>query len=210
MTNKFFKKIKAIRSSEPLQSRGFTLMETLVAVLVLSLAITGPLTMAERGLRAALTAKDQTVAFYLAQDAIEFVRYARDTNCLVAGASATGCPPAVWITGNANPAQTISLAPCVSSSGTAACTIDVIAGSAPAGCVGGVCSVINYDAARNYFTYGSGTASPFTRTVSITSPVCNAGATVCNANEVLVSVKVTWSDPVNHTVIVKESLLDWQ
>ena len=69
-------------------------METLIAVLVLSLAITGPLTIAQKGLQAALISKDQDTAFYLARDAVEYVRFVRDTNCLKAGAPAGGCPAA--------------------------------------------------------------------------------------------------------------------
>ena len=67
-------------------------METLIAVFVLSLAITGPFMIAQKGLQAGLISKDQITAFYLAQDAIEYIRYARDTNCLVAGSVAGGCP----------------------------------------------------------------------------------------------------------------------
>ncbi len=185
-------------------------METLIAVLVLTLAITGPLAISQKGLRTALIAKDQISAFYLAQDAIEFIRYARDTNCLAAGTVVGGCPVAQWAAGNSNPAQTINLTPCISTTGTSACTVDVIAGSQPAACSSGICAAINYDSSRNYYTYGSGSASIFTRTINITSPVCNAGATLCNTSEAAISVKVSWSDPAPHSITVKESLLDWQ
>lgn len=190
--------------------KGFTLMETLVAVTILTLAITGPLTIAQKGLQAALISKDKITAYYLAQDAIEYLRYARDTNCLVAGSPATGCPAAQWLLGNGNTLQTINLAACISPGGTSACTVDVIAGTQPAVCTSGVCPAINYDASRNYFTYASGSASIFTRTISITSPVCGAGNTPCNANEISVSVKVAWSDPISHSITVKESVFDWQ
>ena len=187
---------------------GFTLMETLVAVLVLSLAITGPLAIAQKGLQAALISKDQISAFYLAQDAIEYIRYARDTNCLAAGSSAGGCPVGQWLVGNNNATQSINLVACVGTVGTNACTTDSIAASAPIACVSGICAPIKYDASHNYYTYGSGSASIFTRAVTITTPVCN-GST-CNASEAQVSVKVTWSDPIPHTVTVKEDILDWQ
>ena len=51
-------------------ARGFTLIETLIAVLILTTAIAGPLTIASKGLTATLVAKDQISAFYLAQDAV--------------------------------------------------------------------------------------------------------------------------------------------
>lgn len=185
-------------------------METLVAVMVLSLAIVGPLTIAQKGLQTALISKDQIGAFYLAQDAIEYIRYARDTNCLAAGSVVGGCPTLQWVAGNGNPAQSVNLAPCISAAGASACTVDVIAGSQPAACTGGICAAINYDTTHNYYTYGSGSASIYTRTISITSPVCNAGATLCNSSEAYISVKVSWSDPIAHSITVKESLLDWQ
>jgi prepilin-type N-terminal cleavage/methylation domain-containing protein len=64
------------------QARGFTLVETLVAVLLLTVAIAGPLTIISKSLITALVAKDQVTAFFLAQDAVEYVRFVRDTNKL--------------------------------------------------------------------------------------------------------------------------------
>ncbi len=59
---------------------GFTLVETLVAISILMLAVTGPLYYASEALRAATYAKDQITAFYLAQDAFEQIRKIRDEN----------------------------------------------------------------------------------------------------------------------------------
>jgi prepilin-type N-terminal cleavage/methylation domain-containing protein len=63
-----------------LQQKGFTLVETLVAISILMLAILGPLSIASAGLRNSIYARDQITAFYLAQEGIEYVRYARDDN----------------------------------------------------------------------------------------------------------------------------------
>lgn len=62
--------------------KGFTIMETLVAISLLLLAITGPMVFAQNGLRAAFQSRDQVTAFYLAQDAIEFVKNRRDHHIL--------------------------------------------------------------------------------------------------------------------------------
>ncbi len=62
------------------KNSGFTIIETLVAIFILLLSITGPLAVAQSGLKAAFIARDQTIAFYLSQDAMEFVKNIRDSN----------------------------------------------------------------------------------------------------------------------------------
>ena len=183
-------------------------METLIAILVLSVAITGPLMIAQKGLQAALISKDQITAFYLAQDAIEYIRYARDTNCLVAGGGSGGCPAGQWLQGNGSASQDVNLTPCVSTDGSAACRVDVIALSQPVACTGGVCQAINYDSTNNYFTYISGSASMYTRKVSIqNNPSCTLP---CNPNEAVIVVTVSWNDPIAHSITVREDIDNWQ
>src|SRR3989338_617192 len=62
--------------------RGFSLVETIVAIAILTFAMVAPLSLAQRGLNASIYARDQITAFYLAQEAIEYVRNVRDTNNL--------------------------------------------------------------------------------------------------------------------------------
>src|SRR3990167_8477618 len=64
---------------------GFTIIETLVAIAILALAVTGPMALAERGLVAARAAGQEVVAFYLAQEAFEFIKNVRDGNVLTDG-----------------------------------------------------------------------------------------------------------------------------
>src|ERR1035437_7381734 len=61
-------------------SSGFTLVETLVAIAILMIAIAGPLTVAEKGLSASIYARDQLMASYLAQDAMESIKNIVDSN----------------------------------------------------------------------------------------------------------------------------------
>lgn len=64
--------------------RGFTLIETMVAVSILTLAVAGPLFTANRALVAAAIARDQLTASYLAQEGVEYLRAMRDNEFLIA------------------------------------------------------------------------------------------------------------------------------
>lgn len=61
---------------------GFTLVETMVAITVLLLAIVGPMTLAQQGISSSRASKNQITAYYLAQEAFEYVRNQRDYNIL--------------------------------------------------------------------------------------------------------------------------------
>ena len=63
-------------------TQGFTIIETLVAITILMIAIAGPLTVANKALTAAVYARDQMIASYLAQDGMEYVKNVRSTDKL--------------------------------------------------------------------------------------------------------------------------------
>lgn len=60
--------------------QGFTIVETLVAIAILMIAIAGPLTIAQKGLMASVYARDQSVATFLAQDLMEYLKNVRDNS----------------------------------------------------------------------------------------------------------------------------------
>jgi prepilin-type N-terminal cleavage/methylation domain-containing protein len=208
MINKF----KKIRKR---MGKGFTLIETLMAVLLLSVAIAGPLTIASKSLQATLIAKDQDTAFYLAQDGIEYVRWVRDTNTLKCNAT-NSCTASSWLAGLNGTSDNIIVGgvdqqngDCVSSGGTQNCEVDSYANAITScGSGGNACGVINYQwvntaggttCAANtancyfsHFTYttsgGTVTPSIFIRTISIATPVGG------NAGEASVTVTVSWCD----------------
>ncbi len=62
--------------------RGFTLIETLVAVSLLTIAIMAPMTLTQQSLSGAYYARDQITAYNLAQEGIESVRAIRDGQIL--------------------------------------------------------------------------------------------------------------------------------
>ena len=61
---------------------GFTLVETLVAISILSLSILAGFTAVQNGIKSSLTAKNQITAFYLVQEAMEIIKNVRDENAL--------------------------------------------------------------------------------------------------------------------------------
>src|SRR3989338_1659516 len=86
--------------------RGFTLIETLVAVTILSAAVAGPMVLSIKSIGSASVSQDQLVAFYLGQEVVEYIRNIRDTN-LISGNN--------WLDG---------LTDCLLSSGPNGCYID--------------------------------------------------------------------------------------
>lgn len=71
---KYFKRTK----KEINYLKAFTLVEALVAISILMIAIASPMTLAQKGLSTATLSKDQMIASFLAQDAIEAVKNIRD------------------------------------------------------------------------------------------------------------------------------------
>lgn len=63
-------------------TRGFTFIEAMVAITILTVAITAPMSLATKSLSSAYYARDQIAAFHLAQEAIESIRHVRDGNIL--------------------------------------------------------------------------------------------------------------------------------
>lgn len=58
------------------------MIETLVAIGIILVATTGPMVFAQKSLRASFMSRDQITAFYLAQDAIEFIKNLREHHAL--------------------------------------------------------------------------------------------------------------------------------
>jgi len=63
---------------------GFTLMEAIVAIFVITTGIVGVLSLVTQTISSATISKDKLIAAYLAQEGIEIVRNIRDTNWLEA------------------------------------------------------------------------------------------------------------------------------
>lgn len=65
-----------------MNQKGFTLLETLVALLILVAAMLGPITLGTRSVAAISGSRNQIMAVFLAQDAIEYIRAKKVSNSL--------------------------------------------------------------------------------------------------------------------------------
>ncbi len=61
------------------RTRGFTLIETLVSVFIITTVVLGPLTVASNALSYARQTKDSITATYLAQEAVELLHHQQDS-----------------------------------------------------------------------------------------------------------------------------------
>ena len=189
-----------------LTTRGFTLIETMIAVAILSLAVAGPLYAANRAIVAAQVARDQLVALYLAQEGIEYVRAMRDDAYLAAyreggtQVSATAWDAFLHGTG------ATSISGCVLTT----CTIDPArtmgtgVGLALEPCEGESCGML-YLANERYTVQNDvpdGVPTAFTRTVQ---------ATEISANEERIESVVSWSfHGTPYLVKASDHLTPWQ
>jgi Tfp pilus assembly protein PilV len=165
-------------------SRGFTLIETFVAITILVTAIAGPLTLASKGLQSALLARDQLIASFLAQEGVEIVREHRDNNALASPR------PADWLEG---------LSACTSPS---TCTIDATTDTISA-CTG-TCNALRLNAASGFYSYAlSDSVTPFTRTVTIIPDA--------NGHEAKVRSTVSWRTSIfMRQITLEATLFNWQ
>ena len=177
--------------------RGFTMIETFVAIVVLATSLAGALSLASQGFNSADVAGDQITASFLAQDAIEYIRFARDTTCL---SSSSGCDSS-WLSEH--------LAPCVNNGASPTyCYLDSSLGltlSNPQTCVGS-CPPLLFDSTTGLYKYTSGVTSKFTRYVSV-SDVSGDG------NEALIKVQVSWVTRGGYPrtpITLEEYIYNWQ
>ncbi len=179
-------------------SFGFTLVELLVAISILSIAILATFTAISNNLRSSNFSQDQTTAYFLADEGIEFVRNWRDTNGIAnTHAYATG-GNVLWLTGLAQ----ASGDPCY---GTGKfCTVDV-SQNLVSTCSSDAssCPLLHRDTLSGLYGYTSSWSNTnFKRSISIV---------VNSATEVTVSSIITWTtNGVTKTYTLSEVLENWQ
>ncbi len=179
--------------NKKISKKGFTIIETLVAIFVLLVATTGPLTFAQSGLRSSFLARDQITAFYLAQDAVETLKNVRDRNTLY---NRTASPKIDWLDnfGDCAPSSTLGE--------SKACNLDDL-GTTAVCALGAGCESMYFDFNSRKFYIDSGsnrTLSKYARTIYITELV--------EDREAQIIVKVKWDSNffAEKRIIIQENI----
>lgn len=169
--------------------RGFTLVETLVAITVVVTAMVGPLYAVQQSLNASRTAREQLIASSLAQEGVEYVRGLRDSNYLYLLAN-TGSSRS-WLYGVDGTGGSVN---CI----TAACVVDPTQNT-----VSRTIAPLYLSATNLYNQAGSGTPTIYTRRVQLE-------AVSGSASEMTVTVTVTWTMKGQaRNVTIVERLHNW-
>lgn len=134
-----------------LKTRGFTLLETLVAVALLTTAVASAISIVSRSIQSATYARDQMTASFLASEGIELVRNLRDTK---AREMLEGLASENWL-------ESLTGSSC---GGGSPCDIDPVDLSIP-GCSSDGCP-LSLDGS-GFYRPTSGTATKFSRKIVI-------------------------------------------
>ncbi len=149
-------------------NNGFTLLEAMVAISILMVAVVAPITIAQKGLSSAVYSKNQMIASYLAQDALEYIKNVRDENIKNSQ---------LWLE---------SLDSCVGESKY--CQIDTIKPVTDFGVVKPYNSAVLSLDSNGFYGYDGGTPTNFMRKINIiVDPFGN------NSDEAQVTATVSWN-----------------
>jgi prepilin-type N-terminal cleavage/methylation domain-containing protein len=191
----------------PARYSGFTLIETMVAITIVTLSIAGPLYTASRAIVAAENARDQLIASYLAQEGIEYVRMMRDDEYLAAyQTGGAGVSSTAWnnFLNDQSPPDTFSILQCRAPK---VCALDPVQGSGSplASCTGNNCTAPLYLLVNGVYSQQNITGStktPFVRSVQATD--------ISATDERIVST-VKWNFySIPYSVTITDHLTPWQ
>lgn len=151
------------------KNKGFTIIETLIAITILMIAIAGPLVVASKGLTGALASRDQMIASNLAQESMETVKNKRDNNL---AASANWLNTISMCTPANTPCDASSFDSSIITTGTSTLSI----------------------ATNSNYSHTSGSATLFKRSFHLNLPGNPASACLTTSTECIVTVVVDWNE----------------
>lgn len=175
--------------------KGFTLVETMVAITVLLVAVVGPMSYIGHSVSQIYYSRDQIIALNLAMEGIEGVRQIRDSNLLqrwIDGTKGAGYSPP----SNPKYHDNIYGSP---SCHAQDCIIEMSSVPPVLSVCSGVCAgVLNQDAS-GFFTHNTGTPTKFTRLLRVNT---------VNSGEFQITSTVTWKTGrgATKTVALSENL----
>jgi len=199
-------------------NKGFTLIESMIAVTILTFAVAGPLYTASRAFVAAEIARDKLTASYLAQEGVEYMRAMRDNEYLAAyqagGASISSTAWNDFLNGT----SAASITQCRAMT----CTLDTyptVSMGTGSGLSLNTCNTYSRSSctplylANGVYTQQSGIAeavkTPFTRTVQVKDVVDSSGVAVLNDKQAISTVSLSFHE-IPYVVTVTDHLTPWQ
>lgn len=178
--------------------RAFTLIESLVAITVLTVAVAAPLSLASQSLMSAYSSRDQVIAFHLAQESVEAVRAQRDHNLLAILKTGSSID---WLDGLYVELVGDAAKPFMVDSLSVNNNFISCEGSDPSSC-----EYLLFDPSTGFYGHENGDPSKFKRFVRIIEVPST------NKDEVTVRTEVQWSRGVagaTRSVIVEENIYKW-
>jgi prepilin-type N-terminal cleavage/methylation domain-containing protein len=203
-----------------LKKKGFTLIETLVAISILMIAILPPMELTMESLSAAYYARDQVTASNLAQEAIEVIRSVRDSNILQIaegnpnidifnGIPLSTSGTLLPFTVDSTVIAANALVECVKSGSQFECPPLQTNGNVYAYGCSSYSTNTNSDGLNQWDVTDCGSSSQWTDTIFTRSVIVTQANT--NPDELKVSVTVTWREGAyqNQTYTINDDLYRW-
>lgn len=181
---------------QPANSKGFTLVETLVAIGILLVSVSAVMGLINQGIVSSRLQRDRLTATYLAADAVDFIRAHRDS---------------YWL---ANPDNTFNewtnssdIQDCRSSGSNSGCEIDTRPGiDSISKCSSECNNPLDYNSETHLYGYGNGSESKFIRSIEIE----RSKPSPPDWGEVKITAEVTWQNgDQTESIVLEEWLYGW-
>lgn len=192
---------------------GFTLLETVVALAILSAAIVGPMSLVSSSIASARASKNLTIASYLAEEGMEIARGIKEDNALAGRAASDGncaAKDSQWDYGvwDYDICPKLLDSPLIRRANIVSLSIENIGVNDPLRLEAGIPGLYSYNPGGNQ--------TIFTRQVEIVAPSAQeddsiSGLIIPAADILDVTVIVFWRDGfTTRNVLLQERFYNWQ